>query len=59
MKNEIWKDIPGYEGVSWYRYTQKWASKIRINGKGFHLGYFKCELAAYLAYQNKLKELSK
>lgn len=53
------KYTSNYKGVSWYRYTQKWASKIRINGKGFHLGYFKCELAAHLAYQNKLKELSK
>ncbi len=46
-----------YKGVSWHPPMQKWVSHIRINGKGFHLGYFNCELAAHLAYQNKLKEI--
>jgi hypothetical protein len=46
-----------YKGVSWYKPTQKWVSNIRIRGKLFNLGYFKCELAAHLAYQNKLKEI--
>lgn len=46
-----------YKGVSLYKRTNKWISKIRINGKLIHLGYFNCELAASLAYQTKLKEI--
>lgn len=47
-----------YKGVSLYKRTNKWISKININGKLIHLGYFNCELAASIAYQNKIKEIS-
>ena len=47
-----------YKGVSLYKRTNKWISKININGKLIHLGYFNCELSAALAYQNKIKEIS-
>ena len=46
-----------YKGVCWSLEKNKWKSYIRINGKIKHLGYFKCELVAAIAYQNKLKEL--
>ena len=46
-----------YTGVCWNRHINKWMSAIRIDNKKKHLGYFKCELAAAVAYQNKLKEL--
>ncbi len=48
-----------YIGVSWYKRTKKWHSQICINGKITHLGYFKTEIEAHEAYQNKLKEISK
>jgi hypothetical protein len=55
-KNQV-KYSSKHKGVSWYKKLNKWVSHIRINGKGFHLGYFNCELAASIAYQNKLKEI--
>ena len=47
-----------YIGVSWDSNSNKWTAKIMINKKQYHLGLFKCELSASLAYQNKLKELA-
>lgn len=46
-----------YKGVGWSLEKNKWRSYIRVDGKIKHLGYFKCELAASVAYQNKLKEI--
>ena len=46
-----------YKGVSFKKELKKWQSYLFNNKKLIHLGYFKCELAAHLAYQNKLKEL--
>jgi hypothetical protein len=46
-----------YKGVSFNKLNKKWISYININGKRKHLGYFNCELAASIAYQNKLKTL--
>ena len=46
-----------YKGVSWAKKTNKWQSQIIINKKSKFLGYFKNEIDAHLAYQNKLKEL--
>lgn len=40
----------GYKGVTWYERNGKWASKIRINGKLLHLGYFSEKEDAYAAY---------
>ena len=30
----------GYKGVSWYKKRKKWISKIKLEGKAIHLGYF-------------------
>ena len=46
-----------YKGVSWHKSSKKWMSRILLDNKTIHLGSFKCELAAALAYQNKLKTL--
>ena len=46
-----------YIGVSYYKITKKWVSCIYINGKQKHLGFFKNEYDAHLAYQNALKNL--
>ncbi len=46
-----------YTGVTWHKLHKKWVSAIIINKKSIHLGYFKCELAASVAYQNKLKTI--
>jgi len=46
-----------FTGVNWHKGNGKWVSQISFNGKQKHLGYFKCELAAAQAYDNKLREL--
>lgn len=44
-------------GVSWHKYNKVWDSRININGKKLRLGYFKKEVDAAKAYQDKLLEL--
>jgi len=46
-----------YLGAHWHSFHNKWFSSIVVNKKKIHLGYFKCELSAHLAYVNKLKEV--
>jgi hypothetical protein len=46
-----------YKGVHWSGRDKRWLSQIQINGKLKYLGLFNCELAASIAYQNKLKTL--
>lgn len=43
-----------YKGVNWSKISKKWTARIIIENKRIFLGYFKCETAAYSAYQNKL-----
>lgn len=47
-----------YIGVSWNKNTMKWKSQILFNKKPVFLGYFKNEIDAHNAYQNKLKEIT-
>lgn len=49
--------VSKYRGVTWTKNIQKWRTKIRINGKKKHLGYFYSEEEAGKAYQDKLKEI--
>ena len=51
------KGTSKYKGVSWYKKYNKWIAQITIDRKRINLGYFNCELAASLAYQNKLKTI--
>ena len=46
-----------YTGVYWDKIANKWLTRIYIDGKKKHLGYFKDEYEAHLAYQKKLNEL--
>jgi hypothetical protein len=46
-----------YTGVTWYKKSSKWISRIRIKGRVKHLGYFKNELEAKEAYEIELKKL--
>lgn len=39
-----------YKGVGWHKYIKKWRARIAINGKDEHLGYFKSEIDAAMAY---------
>ena len=46
-----------YDGVYWYPQTNKWCAAIRCNGIHYHLGYFKDEISAAHARDEKAKEL--
>jgi hypothetical protein len=51
------KDTKGtskYTGVSWCKVKKKWVSRLKLNGKYLHLGYFHCEIEASNAYQKTL-----
>lgn len=41
-----------YKGVSWVKHAKKWSAHIQINNKLKHLGYFKSETAAAIAYND-------
>lgn len=47
-----------FVGVCWKKEYQKWVARICFNGKRHHLGYFKDEYQAHLAYQKALNELT-
>tara|TARA_R110001606_G_scaffold115702_4_gene244090 strand:- start:2390 stop:2893 length:504 start_codon:yes stop_codon:yes gene_type:complete len=51
------KSASKYVGVSLSKGTNRFRSRILINKKYKHLGYFDCELAASNSYQTALKEL--
>ena len=46
-----------YPGVSWDKEKKKWVTFLTFKGKSIYLGRYKCELAAYKAYTDKLKEI--
>lgn len=47
-----------YTGVSWYKKEKHWYAQIQIKGKRTHLGRYKNEYDAHLAYQDALKQLT-
>lgn len=47
-----------YIGVHWVSSRNKWQSRILVNKKRIHLGYFSDELDAHKAYSEKLKQLN-
>lgn len=51
------KSTSEYVGVHWYKEREKWQSQITINRKRKHLGYFKTEIEAHLAYQKALSNI--
>lgn len=49
--------VSKYKGVTWRIHENLWHSRIRFNGKLLHLGYFKTEKDAAIAYNKKASEL--
>lgn len=48
-----------YKGVTWRKLSKRWIAQIRNNGKNIHLGIFKDEFEAHLAYEKALEEITK
>jgi len=48
-----------YRGVCWYKRTKRWVVQIRVKGIRKHVGYFKNEVEAKVAYREALHELKK
>lgn len=51
------KHSSSYVGVCWNILHKKWQSRIIINKKRIHLGYYFDEYEAHLAYQNALSNI--
>lgn len=45
-----------FKGVYWKKQNSVWAAQIKCKGKTFHIGYFKKEKQAALAYNDYAKE---
>lgn len=45
-----------YKGVCWKKRLKKWAAAISCNNKTYHLGYFKHEMDAALAYDEAARK---
>lgn len=45
------------KGVSWHKVTAKWQASITLNGKKRHLGLYKCETSAAMAYARECFKL--
>ena len=50
------KKKKSYVGVSYFKKTKTWRSKIFHNNKELHLGYYKLETDAALAYDVAAKQ---
>jgi len=51
------KSSSKYTGVCWHKKAKKWLSRIVINGKQKHLGYFTNEIDAFEMYQKSLNKI--
>ena len=51
------KSKSNYKGVCFHKLEKKWVAQIKINRKGFYLGYFMSEVDAARAYNSKAVEL--
>lgn len=47
-----------YKGVCFHKSKKLWFAYINVNKKRHNIGYFKNEIDAAIAYNNKIKELS-
>ena len=45
-----------FPGVAWHKATNKWESRVKINGKLLHLGLFTDEEKAFQAYCKALRK---
>ena len=43
-----------YKGVSWNNKSLRWVAGMKIDNKNIHLGYFKSEEDAALAYNKRV-----
>lgn len=58
IKDTLMAKTSGYRGVSWNNSNKKWRVTIYIKkGENYHVGYYKLEHDAYIAYQIAKKEL--
>ena len=53
----IRKDLSSkYKGVTWGKYKKMWQARIGIYGKRKHIGFFKDEVQAAMAYDKAAKK---
>lgn len=57
--NKDKKGTSKYRGVRWHKRDKRWATSVVFNGVNYHLGNFKTELRASIAYELALLQLDK
>jgi hypothetical protein len=57
IKETLRKTTSKYKGVYWYSSKGRWRAIITKDSKRYHLGYFKSENEAAIAYNSKALEL--
>ncbi len=46
-----------YKGLSWHKFSRKWSSRIRYDGKFYNLGDYEDQIEAAAVYDDKVVEL--
>ena len=55
IKPEKKKFSSQYKGVTFFKARNKWCAKIKLNGKLTHVGIFKTEFEAHLAFEEAIR----
>jgi hypothetical protein len=62
VENQVYvrrDNTSGVRGVAWKKRNAKWQTRIRVNGKMLHLGYFDDINDAEACYLSKRRELGR
>ena len=52
QQENVWNRNDKRKGCNFFKSTNKWRARIKLNNKEIHLGFFKTEEEAVIAYNN-------
>ena len=59
QQENVWNRNDNRKGYNYFKPTNKWRARIKLNEKEIHLGYFNTEEEAKIAYYNAKKKYHK